>query len=277
MLLFCDEIFTIKTFWSHFIDNLPHIQNELLGKDLDDYKMIESYASKYKTGSIQEGQLRNFLALSYSHFQLKLDNYKFAEWKWAKWLQQNKDYLSCAVSFNYDLVLERALRSVNISYSRTGSNEPPRNDVSVLKPHGSIDFDFPSGLLPGPYLFGKGGYHTHLNNAGAVKILPKWEWLLLRTEADIIPPSVHNYQKKLRWVQTIFNTYESKSKQLEALIIIGSSYWYVDRPEIDFFSQKLPKKAKVYIMHPKPSEPLTNKIESLGLSWEKFNFDELPW
>lgn len=261
--------------YHHFIDYLPTIKNELLGQDIADYKAIENYALKYKIGSFQEGQLRQFLAASYSLFQQKLDTYELTEWKWVKWLQQNKDFLSCAVSFNYDLVLERALKSAKIHYSRTGTDELIRK-VPVMKPHGSIDFDISNKAISMPYQM-RWTSLTLLNDAGAVEVLPKWDWFLPRTEADIIPPSVRNYQDKLRWVRTIFNTYASKSKELDALIIVGSSYWDVDREEINIILEKLPKTAKIYIMHPVPSEPLIDKIESLGLSWDNFNFDELPW
>ncbi|KPN94554.1 MULTISPECIES: AbiH family protein [Lysinibacillus] len=266
-----------KIDFTNFIEHLPYIKKELFGQEINDFDAITNFASKYEIGSFEESQLRHFLSMSYSNFQFYLDTLEFSKWKWSKWLKQNKEHLNLAISFNYDLVLERALKSANIRYSRIGTTEPVRS-VSVLKPHGSIDFDIPNNTLIGhhPYQHRFSNSLT-LNDIGYVGVLPKWEWVLPRNEADIIPPSVHNYQKKLRWIQKMFNRYASYAQDLEALVIIGISYGNVDRPEIDFFLEKLPKDAKVYIAHPKPEIDLVKKIESLGLTVETFSFDELPW
>ena len=266
-----------KIDYTNFIELLPYINTKLLGQKINDFDAITNFASKYEIGSFEESQLRHFLSMSYSKFQFYLDTLEFSNWKWAKWLKQSKEYLNFAISFNYDLVLERALESADIRYSRIGTTEPIRS-VSVIKPHGSIDFDIPNNSLIGhhPYQHRFSNSLT-LNDIGYVEVLPKWEWLLPRNEADIIPPSVHNYQIKLRWIQKMFNSYAYYAKDLKGLVIVGISYWNVDRPEIDFFLEKLPKNAKVYIGNPKPDIDLVKKIESLGLTFETFNFNELPW
>ncbi|MFJ7512574.1 hypothetical protein ACIQW7_24460 [Peribacillus simplex] len=275
-----DSSFPLKNFYSmdinysDFIDYLPTIKDELLGQDLNDFGCISKYASKYKVGSFEESQLRRFLAMSYSLFQLKVNQYDMSDWKWVKWLRQNKNELACAISFNYDVLLENALNSAELSYSRVGTNESSRK-VHVLKPHGSIDFDVTQIAIEPPT--SRWGVTTTLNNVPNVEVIQKSEWNLPRVEADIIPPSMENYQLHLQWVDSMYRCYESISNQLNALVIVGSSYWDVDRKEIDFFLEKLPNTAKVYIMNPTPSEPLIEKIESLGLSWINFNFDELPW
>jgi len=261
--------------YSYFIEYLPFIKNELLGQDVEDYTAIENYASKYKIGSFEEGQLRQFLAVSYSLFQLNIDKYDFSNWKWVNWLRENGDYLSCAISFNYDLVLERALTVSGNTYYRTGTNEPYRK-IPIMKPHGSIDFDIHDRAINIP-IHSRWDTLTFSNDAGFLEIVPKWEWLLPRTEADIIPPSVQNYNEVLSWVKTIPKTYGTKTKELDALVIVGSSYWDVDRPEIDFFLENLPKTATVYISDLKPDKDLIKKIKSLNLSFETFGFNNLPW
>ncbi|KKI90687.1 hypothetical protein WQ54_19400 [Bacillus sp. SA1-12] len=115
------------------------------------------------------------------------------------------------------------------------------------------------------------------NDFGKVEVIPKSKWLSHRYEADIIPPSVSNIQIHLSWVDTMLRVYESKVSDLDALVIIGSSYWEVDRPEIDFFLENLPKKATVYIGNLEPDRELIKKIKSLGFSYNLFGFDELPW
>lgn len=267
--------------YSGFIDYIPAIKDELFGQDIDDYIAISQYATKYALGSSEEGQLRRFLAQSYSMLQLTIDEYNLFDWKWVQWLQKNRKRLGCVISFNYDVLLERSLKFSGIAYSRIGTDEPIRK-VPVLKPHGSIDFDISNNFFGGvsvcenPEFFWK-NLHTSLNDMGSVEIVPKSKWLCPRIQADIIPPSRDNYQRNLSWVNLMFRTYTHLSSQLDALVIVGSSYWDVDRPEINHFLEKLPKTAIVYIANLKPDEYLLEKLTSLGLSFQTFGFDELPW
>ncbi|PEF04993.1 hypothetical protein COM97_18675 [Bacillus thuringiensis] len=261
--------------YNNFIHLLPDIQNELLNQEINDFNAIEDYIQRNKNDIHKECQLRRFLAMAYSHFQITVESYNMNDWKWVRWLKQNKKGLSCAISFNYDMVLERSLKVASVHYSRIGTNEPTIG-IPILKPHGSIDFDIDRSNINIPWesLWNTA---TSLNDAGYVSVVPKFEWLLPRVEADIIPPSMHNYQKRLRWVKKMNSTYESKANELDALVIIGISYWDVDRQEIDFFLEKLPKTSTVYIMNPEPHPDLIKKLNSLGLSSKTFDFHELPW
>jgi hypothetical protein len=263
--------------YNDFIEKLPAVKDELFGQSVSDFDAIRNYISLNHHDVNKDCQLRRFLALSYSSFQVIVDSYihQMMNWKWTRWLKENRKGLQLAISLNYDLVLENALRVANISYRRIGSNEP-LGKVPILKPHGSIDFDvqgFVGGLSPDNIWT----IHTRLNDAGYVNVIPKSEWLLPRFEADIIPPSLHNIQRHLRWVDEMFKVYAMQAGRLDSLIIIGSSYWDVDRPEIDYFLQRLNKKAKVYIMNQNPHPELIKTIQSLGLSYETFGFEDLPW
>jgi hypothetical protein len=144
-----------------------------------------------------------------------------------------------------------------------------------MKPHGSLDFGISNkDILMDYYSILKS--LTYLCDTGILEVVPKWEWPIPRTQADIVPPSLSNFQRQLKWVDTNFQDFESKASELNAFIIIGSSYWDVDRPEIDFFLDQLPKNSTVYIGNPEPDKDLTKKIISLGLSYETFGFDEFP-
>ncbi|MGG5736892.1 hypothetical protein [Bacillus cereus group sp. IBL03679] len=266
-----------KINYDNFIDYFPTIRDELLisPPENDDFKEIEKYISKYKYGSKEECELRKFLVAAYSSFQLAIDEYSLFEWKWVKWLQRNRTRLSCAISFNYDVLLERALKFANIPYSRIGTSECV-SKVPILKPHGSIDFDI-KGLISGLPVDELWRVTTSLNDIGLPFIVPKQDWLLPRMEADIIPPSMHNIQLKLSWIHSMLNEYIKFARNLDAFVIVGISYWDVDRPEIDFFLNQLPKKAKVYIMNPNPNPDLIQKITSLELDYDILGFDDLPW
>ncbi|WMX58096.1 SIR2 family protein [Peribacillus sp. R9-11] len=259
-----------------FIKKLPAIQTDLLTIKNRDYNAISKYIVRNKNDVTKLHQLKTFLALSYSAFQEQVDLFDMTEWKWSNWLQQNREGLSCAVSLNYDLVLEKALNIADIPYSRVGSDENPIG-TPIYKPHGSIDFDLSSKFISIPFEGRWPPNLIHNNDGGIVTVIPKEDFHQPRVQADIVPPSMHNINQNLRWVRGLYNNYLEKASQLDAFVIIGSSYWEVDRPEINFFLEKLPQTAKVYISNPEPDRDLVKKIRSLGLPYKTFGFNELPW
>ncbi|MDF2056290.1 hypothetical protein [Priestia megaterium] len=265
--------------YDDFIDKLPTVNSELFNQknsDVDDFTAISNYVSRYKYSVQKDCELRRFLAISYSKLQLLIESYNLIyDWKWFKWIKKYKRHISCAISLNYDVILERTLRYADISYTRIGTDEH-FGKIPILKPHGSIDFDVPKISIEPIESIWNGS--TKLNNVSNAKIVPKSDWLLPRIEADIIPPSMKNIQLHLQWTQEMSRQYAMLAKQIDSFIMVGCSYWDVDRPEIDNFLKKLSKKkAKVYIMNPEPNPDLIRTLQALGLSYETFGFDELPW
>jgi len=261
-----------------FLDKIPAVKNELFGGKDNDFSTIRKYISRNQNNLDKECQLRRFLSLSYSMFQEIVDSHEahLMNWKWVHWLKENKEGLNCAISLNYDLNLENALRLAGISYKRTGTNELD-GKVYVLKPHGSIDFDLASSVASFGSVEQRWRLITKLNDGGSVHIVPQSERLWPRIEADIVPPSMHNFQRNLRWVNAMFTRYTMQVNELEALVIVGSSYWNVDRPEIDFFLKKLNKQTTVFIIDPRPNGFLINRIKSLGLPLGEPTAEGLPW
>jgi len=267
-----------KINYSNFIDHLPAIKSELMvASSLTDFDAITYYVQKNKDNPDKDCQLRRFLSISYSQLQNVVDNFedKIKKWKWTQWFKENKKSCQLAISLNYDLALERSLYYANISYRRIGTDEP-LGKVPILKPHGSIDFDLPDYAIYCP-IEQRWGVTTSLNDAQYVKTIPKADWLLPRMEADLIPPSMHNIQRGLSWINEMFNIYTMQAGKINALIIVGISYWEVDRPEIDFFLRRLNSKAKIFIMNKTPNPKLLQKIESLGHAYELLGFNDLPW
>lgn len=281
---FSNELISYNT----YIDFMPSIKNELINSKKDDFLQIEKFIRKYgKYGNNEKefGHLRQFLALSYSELQLQTDKYTYENWKWFNWLDTNKTNLIGAISLNYDLTLERALQKTKTAFFRSGTIER-REGIPVLKPHGSIDFDFnnPNKLvylgdipLYKHYKFRLERLTTLRNDFGPLNVLKKQELLFPRFEADIIPPSMGNFQLDLRWVKQQQIDFLNFSKSIEKFVIVGSSYWDVDRPEIDFYLNNLSKKCKVYISCDKLPVPLIKKVYSLGLEHQVFNFKKVPW
>lgn len=264
--------------FNNFIGKLPAIEKELIANQYsNDFEAISNYVSRNRNNEKKMCQLRRFLACAYSSFQYVVDSYpnQITNWKWTRWLQENNKGLSLTISLNYDVILENALRRAKISYRRIGTDEP-LGKVPLLKPHGSIDFDLPDSAISCPIDM-RWNITTSLNDAQFVKVIPKSDWLLPRMEADLIPPSMFNIQRNLSWINEMYNVYSTQASKLEAFIIIGSSYWDVDRPEINYLLQRLNKKAMIYIMNPNPSPELLRTIKSLGLFYKLFSFNDIPW
>lgn len=264
-----------KISYNSFISEMSSINKNLILKNGNDFDLIKDFSKNYSLNSHEFGHLRQFLALAYSHLHNNITDYKYVDWKWYQWFKKNRHNLLCSVSLNYDLILETTFDELDIKYYRVGSNEPVFGSM-VLKPHGSIDFDFPDNQIVMPKE-DRLKNTTYFNDARFVQVIEKKNFLEPRVEADIIPPTMHNFQKELSWVNRQSQYYLNVSNDIQNFIIVGSSYWDVDRPEIDFYLEKLPKNATVYIGTKEPHPDLIRKLFFLGLKHHTFDFDELPW
>jgi hypothetical protein len=268
--------------YEDFIDKLanvkPLINLQTEGTNFTDFDIIEQYYAEINNDLKKDCELRRFLALSFSSFQNNIENYNMSQWKWVKWLQKNKKYLAFAISFNYDLMLENSLKLGGIKFYRPTSNEDPYG-VAVLKPHGSIDFDLPHvEQLISPYPEAVWNSFTKLNQSNnGIEIVKKGHLLNPRFEIDMVPPSQENINLNLPWVQNCFAVYNRQVNQIDNFIIIGHSYSEPDRPEMNYFLERLNKKTKVFIIDIRPSIDLINKIESLGLKVEIEDLGNPPW
>lgn len=280
-----------KISYDEYLKYLPNIAEELLTADPfeNDFNLINSFANRYRDNkdnwdNIKKYcELRRFLALSYSLFQLEVEKYNITNWKWYRWIHRNKENLLFAVSFNYDLLLENVIKLTRKPYYRIGTLEKNQG-IPIIKPHGSIDFDHnPSNITIEPSEY-KWFNYFDLVNTDHVLSIPQSKWLEARISADIIPPLDTNYMKEkgVRWIQSGFNRYEEivKNNRLESLLIIGHSYSEADRPEINTFLSQLPKSVTVYLIGTKTPEPLLiEKLEALQLRFEVIGRDkyDLPW
>ncbi|KUP33298.1 SIR2 family protein [Bacillus halotolerans] len=265
-----------KINYNDFIENLPIVKSELIDniQAANHYDVIKDYRIKYQNDTGAECQLRRFLATIYSKFQLNINSISLNEWKWFNWFKKNKFNLSFAISFNYDLLLERVLNESNIKYYRIGTIENKKR-VPIFKPHGSIDFDVNPQMISGPNIWTT---PISLNDCGRLHVVRQDEWMEPRIQADLIPPSSISNHLHLSWVREGLAVTERKAKEVSHFIIIGCSYCEVDRLEIDIILKMLKKRTKVIICDPFPSEPLINKIKELKLDFEvKSSESGLPW
>lgn len=135
----------MRPYYNFFMPYVLETHNDILKlyseKQLKhEFDAIELYSEINKDNIPKECQLRRYLALTYSSLQRELDKHSKINWRWSKWIDDNKNNIKFAISFNYDLLLESTLKVNNIDYYRVGSNET-ESGIPVIKPHGSIDFD----------------------------------------------------------------------------------------------------------------------------------------
>lgn len=262
--------------YEKYINQLPHIKNDLFQiakEELNDYKAIENFMNSKNYNWDKDCQLRRFLSLSYASFQIYADRKNIVDWKWTKWLRQNYQDLDFVVSFNYDLIFEKALNAFSIPFYRTGSIEM-ETGIPIFKPHGSIDFDINTFNYT---VEERWKMTTSLENKGKVRTVPKDEWLEPRLEADIIPPHKDNYQRILRWVKTGIDQFVIHGIDIDFFIIVGHSYSNADRQEIDQYLISLLPHTQIIIVDPKPNPDLLQKIDQLGLKIHQPLASGLPW
>ncbi len=209
-------------------------------------------------------ELRHYMAIAYSNLQLRLDNLDKANWAWVKWFYLRSADILGAVSFNYDLTLERALANAGIPYHRVGVTSECRRGIPIVKPHGSIDFEVGPGTIYMPPNIRLKNI-TLLNDCPIVSLLPK-EWLIPRIEADIVLPSEPSPQVRLSWVQKSRQDFALVAPKLERCVIIGSSYWRCDRDEINWFIDQLQRNCVIEVVNPKPPKELLDYLYRRGFT-----------
>ena len=72
-----------------------------------------------------------------------------------------------------------------------------------------------------------------------------------------------------QWIKEGYNKIRFIGKQVNKVVIIGISYWEVDREEIDTIMNHINKDAKIYFVNPNPNVDFLKKLE------QKFNNIEI--
>lgn len=208
---------------------------------------------------VLEAEARHFLAIAYSHFQLKVDSFDIEGWPWLTWIKNSKAEFVGVVSFNYDLVIERALERAGLISRRFGIRLEI-SGVPILKPHGSIDFEVEGIVMPVGYPL----QNVALKNFFPLRRLDKAELLQPRTEVDLVLPSEYSPQSSERWVAPGYQWFQEVGPSLTQCIFMGLSYWHCDRPEINFLLDALHPDTKIIIANPYPDPEFCEKV------WKRF-------
>jgi hypothetical protein len=249
------------------IDRLPRLREAIAterAKGLDnDFKIIDEIARRYAEG-LEGGfeldcELRHYLALAYSEFQTVVDSVELSGWHWVEFLRAHADRIAGAFSFNYDLVLESALAAAGLPYMRAVQNE--NSGTPLVKPHGSADFEYVGVQIPTGYpLSGWAG-----NNNTPAMALPRDKLLTARMGPELVAPLQGSHIRQFQWVATGFNWFRAIGTNLTSCMLVGLSYWPVDRPEINEILDSLATETEVVVVNPAPPNDLLDAIRARGL------------
>jgi hypothetical protein len=200
-------------------------------------------------------QACRFLAETYVYFHQLTDPLLQDAWRWVHWLRTNAAVLRFAVSFNYDLTLERALVRAGIPSGRLGI--PDESGVPILKPHGSIDFI--TRAVPN---------HPGIRVTGSdfpQRRMETNELTGYRTERNLVLPLQDSHLRHHQAIAPGFGEWQRAAPSFGHVIIAGLSYWEADRPEIDALLDGLQRATKVTLVNPSPPPELIDAATSRGL------------
>lgn len=218
--------------------------------------LVQEASTRCPTSTILDVSIveaRHYLVIAFSLFQTiasKVDN---NAWQWTRWFAKHKFDLFGAVSFNYDLILEKALLTAGIKYHRFLSNDK-LNRFPILKPHGSVDFEFKNLCFsdsddgkPTPPSYPLNGY-VEMIDLPASRINDLADILKPRNTASVVLPEEESRYHELKWVKPGFDWWRQNAPTFSYLVIIGSSYRPCDRYELNMLSNAVPSSATIAVI-----------------------------
>jgi hypothetical protein len=206
-------------------------------------------------------ELRHYLALAYSTFQAEVDRVSLNNWGWTTFMAANRDRYLGGASFNYDLVLERLLAAAHITFRRPVDSEP--SGRMLLKPHGSIDFEYSDAAISGPVPQYPITAWTGNNNVPP-RVLEPSALMSARLGPELVPPMQTSALRRFQWVGPGFDWFRERRPNLDACIFVGLSYWLPDRPEIDELIDMLSPDCTVVVANPYPPPEFMSAVEQRG-------------
>lgn len=253
------------------LDNLPNFKyltqvfTEL--PDFDIFLKLQDKTTCKSLGiNINDCQIeaRHYLTIAFSNFTIEQMNSFSKDWHWYKWLLLHRENITCALSLNYDLLLERCFDEINLlynSYQINGHNY----GIPFVKPHGSVDFEITGIVAPVSYPL-QGCIDM---NDTPIHRLKTNALLYPRTQPLCITPNENNKYRYFQWVRKANHAFNQELKSCTHCIFIGISYFECDRPEIDAIVDGLPTGTEIIVANPKPPQDFLNKLTGRPvLLWE---------
>ncbi|KAA3635452.1 MAG: hypothetical protein DWP97_04770 [Calditrichaeota bacterium] len=207
-------------------------KNIIDNKILADRSNTQIYFKAYK-------ELVTYLKALFIYYNQKVifSQPEIYSWGWAEYfdilnLDSNISKVHI-ITFNYDIFLERVLKKLDINFTISGFEEND-NKFKIYKPHGSISFSHKYKVAKEAFEI---KYDQSINDANIDDFNIEYNNLsCLNMVNAMIPPAGDSTRLNFKWANDINDEIKKAANYLEVndeLIICGSSYWHVDRLEID--------------------------------------------
>lgn len=249
------------------IDLLPRAQRHIadarsVDPTLTDFEVFDAALRAVKPTSdfIQTVvELRHLVALSFAEYQTQADRFVTAlSWPWFRFFESIADRIHGVVSYNYDLNVETMIQACGRRMSHLALNDGT-SGLAIFKPHGSIDYVPAPNVIGGP----KPGYplqiFMEMNDVPIVQ-LPRHGLRVPRYAADVVIPSEASGYSEFQWVAPGRSWLRSAGRNTSVLLVLGLSYWEVDRQEIDEVIESVVPTAKVVVADPFPKPELLRRL-----------------
>lgn len=170
-----------------------------------------------------------------------------------------------AVTYNYDIFLERLLEIEKIPFMIEGINKSSKiNKVRIIKPHGSISFSSKTASVSKEYII-----KNIFDSVGCSLKEIKLDYDLKEDESiicAIIPPAGDSGRVLEGWSKYYrehLEKYIKDSTERDSLIFYGLSYDHVDRMEMDNIITRVNPGICVTYVNPYPSKTLDAVLSSI--------------
>lgn len=215
----------------------------------------------------------HFVAAAYSRFEIAAQGARAAasDWRWFRWMRRAASRTAMVVSFNYDLIMENALR-VGGFPARGFGVRGDMPGIYVLKPHGSVDLvGHESGIsIPVGYPLRGLAWASDV----PLKRLSNRELLQARAVLDIVLPNHASHVSRFQWVAPGYRLFECFAPNWNHFVLAGLGYRPEDRAEIDRLMRSIPADARVSVVNPAPPPDMIRALATMG--HEPVILDDIP-
>lgn len=207
-------------------------------------------------------ELRHLVALSFAAYQKHSDRFvTAASWAWGQFILSIADRLQGIVSYNYDLNVETVLEVHGVPLRHLAVSQASGTGLPIIKPHGSIDY------APASIVFGgqRPNYPIQVFVEKCdvpIQRLPRYHLQVARYAADVVIPTEASGYSQFQWVKPGRLWARRAGTDTRTLILMGLSYWPVDRPELDELIDSVPATATVIVGNPAPHADLIDRLEA---------------
>ncbi len=199
-------------------------------------------------------------------------------WGWSKFFKKlnlSSEYEKVIIiSYNYDIFLERLLKSLKIDFTVTGF-ESTDHKFEIIKPHGSISFRHNRDIDNSSFTI----RHDQMSSEGHLNdLIVNYDKTDQHTIINpMIPPAGDSNRFNFDWSTKLRESAKEKAQQLIAhdeCIICGISYWHVDRNEIDEILLSMDSDIDLKLVNPNTHPTMNAVISSVFNSYINYSDSE---